>query len=81
METNSSEFFRKYSIGEIYIGQWSKGLRNGSGKLWREGGFWFTGQFSYDTIHGTGAMYRTRSSGVEKGVFSKEAFKGTFDGF
>jgi hypothetical protein len=69
MAKDNREIFSKFNIEEIYIGQWSKGLKNGSGKLWRENGYWYTGQFAYDTIHGTGALHRETNSGVEKGIF------------
>lgn len=77
MALDSISFFQKYNIEEVYIGQWAKGIKNGSGKLWRRDGFWFTGQFAYDTIHGTGASFRSKS-GVEKGIFSKGIFRGSF---
>ena len=53
-------------------------MKNGSGKLWKDNGYWYTGQFAYDTIHGTGALRETYNSGVQKGVFYKGKFKGEF---
>lgn len=59
---------------EAYIGEWSRGLKNGSGKLWRKEGYWYNGQFSYDMLHGNGVQLRDRSSAIEKGTFYKGEF-------
>lgn len=34
--SRDSNLFSQFNIEEIYIGQWTKGLKNGSGKLWME---------------------------------------------
>lgn len=45
----------------MYLGNWQKSLKSGSGKIWKPNGYWYSGQFAYNTIHGQGVEFSGNS--------------------
>ena len=64
------EKMEHHNISEVYIGEFSHGLKSGLGKLWMTNNCWYNGQFSQNQYHGLGALYDEQvSTTVKKTTF------------
>ena len=74
LEKSPEKLFNDHDLEEIYLGQFTNGLKNGSGKLHKKNGEFYIGQFSYDMYHGNGAYLKDSTAKLQKGVFIKDKF-------